>query len=101
MIIVNLILTKDFCEDILAIPEVSKHSLEDADFIVMGSDGFWDYGDDIQSICDTIYDEIKKNPKRDLCDLIGTIFDKALAKANNYLRGTDNMSCIIIQFLNK
>ena len=88
-------------QDILAIPEVSKHSLEDADFIVMGSDGFWDYGDDIQSICDTIYDEIKKNPKRDLCDLIGTIFDKALAKANNYLRGTDNMSCIIIQFLNK
>ena len=65
----------------------------------MGSDGFWDYGEDIQTICDKIYDEITKNPKRDLCDLIGKIFDKALAKANNYLRGTDNMSCIIIQFL--
>ena len=88
-------------QDILAIPEVSKYSLEDADFIVMASDGFWDYGDDMKTICDNIYDEIKKNPKRDLCDLIGTIFDKALAKANNYLRGTDNMSCIIIQFLNK
>ena len=86
-------------QDVLAIPEVYKYNLEDADFIVMGSDGFWDYGDDVQIICDNIYDEIKKNPKRDLCDLIGTIFDKALAKANNYLRGTDNMSCIIIQFL--
>ena len=86
-------------QDVLAIPEVYKYSLEDVDFIVMGSDGFWDYGEDIQTICDKIYDEIKKNPKRDLCDLIGTMFDKALAKANNYLRGTDNMSCIIIQFL--
>ena len=86
-------------QDVLAIPEVYKYPLDDVDFIVMGSDGFWDYGEDIQTICDNIYDEIKKNPKRDLCDLIGTIFDKALAKANNYLRGTDNMSCIIIQFL--
>ena len=72
---------------------------EDVDFIVMGSDGFWDYGDDVQTICDNIYNEIKKNQKRDLCDLIGNIFDKGLAKANNYLRGTDNMSCIIIQFV--
>ena len=86
-------------QSVLAIPEVYKYSLEDVDFIVMGSDGFWDYGEDIQTICDKIYDEITKNPKRDLCDLIGKIFDKALAKANNYLRGTDNMSCIIIQFL--
>ena len=86
-------------QDVIAIPEVYKYSLEDVDFIVMGSDGFWDYGEDYQTICDNIYDELKKNPKRDLCDLIGTFFDKALAKANNYLRGTDNMSCIIIQFL--
>ena len=86
-------------QDVIAMPEVYKYPLEDVDFIVMGSDGFWDYGEDYQTICDNIYDELKKNPKRDLCDLIGTIFDKALAKANNYLRGTDNMSCIIIQFL--
>ena len=71
-------------QDIIAVPEVYKYPLEDIDFIVMGSDGFWDYGDDVQIICDNIYEEIKKNPKRDLCDLIGTIFDKALAKANNY-----------------
>ena len=88
-------------QDVLAIPEVNKYSLDDVDFIVMGSDGFWDYGDDIKTICDNIYNELKKKPKRDLCDLIGSIFDKALAKANNYLRGTDNMSCIIIQFLQK
>ena len=86
-------------QDVLAIPEVKKYSLDDVDFIVMGSDGFWDYGDSIQTICDNIYNELKKNPKRDLCDLIGNIFDKGLAKANNYLRGTDNMSCIIIQFM--
>ena len=86
-------------QDILGIPEVYKYFLEDVDFIVMGSDGFWDYGEDIQTICDHIYDELKKNPKRDLSDLIGTFFDKALAKGNNYLRGTDNMSCIIIQFI--
>ena len=86
-------------QDVLAIPEVTKYSLDDVDFIVMGSDGFWDYGDDVQTICDNIYNEIKKNQKRDLCDLIGNIFDKGLAKANNYLRGTDNMSCIIIQFV--
>ena len=86
-------------QDVLAIPEVMKYSLDDVDFIVMGSDGFWDYGDDIQTICDNIYKEIKNNPKKDLCDLIGNIFDKGLAKANNYLRGTDNMSCIIIQFI--
>ena len=86
-------------QNILAIPEVFKYSLDEVDFIVMGSDGFWDYGDDIQSICDHIYEELKKNQKRDLCDLIGSMFDKALAKANNYLRGTDNMSCIIIQFI--
>ena len=86
-------------QDVLAIPEVNKYSLDDVDFIIMGSDGFWDYGDDIQTICDNIYNEIKKDPKRDLCKLIGTIFDKGLAKANNYLRGTDNMSCVIIQFM--
>ena len=86
-------------QDVICIPEVYKYPLDDVDFIVMGTDGFWDYGEDIQTICDNIYDEIKKNPKRDLCDLIGTMFDKALAKANNYLRGTDNMCCIIIQFL--
>ena len=86
-------------QDVLAIPEVMKYSLDDVDFIVMGSDGFWDYGDDIQTICDNIYKEIKNNPKKDLCDLIGNIFDKGLAKSNNYLRGTDNMSCIIIQFI--
>lgn len=86
-------------QDVLAIPEVMKYSLDDVDFIVMGSDGFWDYGDDIQTICDNIYKEIKNNPKKDLCELIGNIFDKGLAKSNNYLRGTDNMSCIIIQFI--
>jgi protein phosphatase 1G len=86
-------------QNILAIPEVYKYSLDEVDFIVMGSDGFWDYGEDIQTICDHIYDELKKNQKRDLCDLIGSMFDKALAKANSYLRGTDNMSCIIIQFI--
>ena len=88
-------------QDVIAIPEVNKYSLEDVDFIVMGSDGFWDYGDDIKTICDNIYNELKKDPERDLCNLIGNIFDKALAKANNYLRGTDNMSCIIIQFIKK
>ena len=86
-------------QDVLAIPEVNKYFLDDVDFIVMGSDGFWDYGEDYKTICDNIYNELKKNPKKDLCDLIGNIFDKALAKANNYLRGTDNMSCIIIQFM--
>ena len=86
-------------QDVLAIPEVSKYSTDDVDFIVMGSDGFWDYGDDISTICDNISKELKNNPKKDLCDLIGNIFDKGLAKANNYLRGTDNMSCIIIQFI--
>ena len=88
-------------QDVIAIPEVNKYSLEDVDFIVMGSDGFWDYGDDIKTICDNIYNELKKDPERDLCNLIGNFFDKALAKANNYLRGTDNMSCIIIQFIKK
>ena len=88
-------------QDVIAIPEVNKYSLEDVDFIVMGSDGFWDYGDDIKTICDNIYNELKKDPERDLCNLIGNFFDKALAKANNYLRGTDNMSCIIIQYIKK
>ena len=88
-------------QDVLAIPEVNKYFLDDVDFIVMASDGFWDYGDDHKAICDNIYNELKKNPKKDLCELIGNIFDKALAKANNYLRGTDNMSCIIIQFIKK
>ena len=88
-------------QDVLAIPEVKKYPLDDVDFIIMGSDGFWDYGDDIKTICDNINNELKKNPKKDLCELIGNIFDKGLAKANNYLRGTDNMSCIIIQFLKK
>ena len=37
-------------QDVIAIPEVNKYSLEDVDFIVMGSDGFWDYGDDIKTI---------------------------------------------------
>jgi len=86
-------------QDIIPIPNVYKNSLDNVDFIVMGSDGFWDYGESEQNICEFINDEIKKDPKRDLCELIGSIFDKGLAKANNYLRGTDNMSCIIIQFI--
>ena len=40
------------------------------------------------------------NPKKKLSDTIAEIFDKLVSKTNNIPIVTDNMSCIIVQFVN-
>ena len=51
-------------------------------------------------ICEFIDKEIKENPENDLSEILKKIFDRCVSPVSGVVLGTDNMSCIIIQFLN-
>jgi protein phosphatase 1G len=86
---------------ITSYPEVKKIQIsEDIDFIIMASDGVWDCVDQ-QKLCESIEKELKENKNNKLSNIIGNIFDNIISKNNFSSIGTDNMSCIIIQFKNK
>lgn len=88
-------------QSVISIPEITViEETEDIDFIIMGCDGVWDCVKR-QNVCEFIYKEIKENPKKKLSDILEVIFDKCVSKASGVVLGTDNMSCIIIQFLNQ
>ena len=87
-------------QSVIALPEITKIEFsEDIEFIIMGCDGVWDCVKR-QMICESIDKEIKENPENDLSEILKKIFDRCVSPVSGVVLGTDNMSCIIIQFLN-
>ena len=87
-------------QSVIALPEITKiEDTEGIDFIIMGCDGVWDCVKR-QMVCEFVEKEIKENPKKDLSEILKKIFDRCVSPVSGVVLGTDNMSCIIIQFLN-
>ena len=86
-------------QSVIALPEITKiEDTEGIDFIIMGCDGVWDCVKR-QLVCDFIDKEIRENPDKKLSDILKVIFDKCVSPIWGVVLGTDNMSCIIVQFL--
>ena len=88
-------------QSVIAVPEITK--IEDTDeieFIIMGCDGVWDCVKR-QLVCDFVDKQIRENPEKNLSEILKVIFDRCVSPVWGVVLGTDNMSCIIIQFLNK
>ena len=50
-------------------------------------------------MCDFVDKEIKENPDKKLSDILKVIFERCVSQVSGVVIGTDNMSCIIVQFL--
>jgi serine/threonine protein phosphatase PrpC len=86
-------------QSVIAVPEITKIELtNDIDFIIMGCDGVWDCVKR-QLVCDFVDKEIKENPDKKLSDILKVIFERCVSQVSGVVIGTDNMSCIIVQFL--
>ena len=87
-------------QSVIALPEITKiEDTEGIDFIIMGCDGVWDCVKR-QMVCEFIEKEINENPGNNLSEILKKIFDRCVSPVWGVILGTDNMSCIIIQFLN-
>lgn len=101
---------KFYEQSVTAYPEITKvKNTDDIEFIIMGCDGLWDCVEP-QKLCENISQRIKTGPELPLSKIISDIFDQIISKTNNskyiidnyYIIvpiGTDNMTCILIQFL--
>ena len=90
---------KRYEQSVIALPEITKiEDTEGIDFIIMGCDGVWDCVKR-QLVCDFVDKEISENPYKNLSEILKKIFDRCVSSVWGVVLGTDNMSCIIIQFL--
>ena len=90
---------KVYEQSVIAVPEITKIELtNDIDFIIMGCDGVWDCVKR-QLVCDFVSKQIKENPDKNLSDILKVIFERCVAPVYGVVVGTDNMSCIVVQFL--
>ena len=86
-------------QSVISLPEITKiDNIDDIDFIIMGCDGVQDCVKR-QLVCDFVDREIRENPDKNLSEILKVIFDKCVSPVWGVILGTDNMSCIIIQFL--
>ena len=86
-------------QSVISLPEITKiEDTEGIDFIIMGCDGVWDCVKR-QMVCDFVEKEIKANPEQKLSEILKKIFDRCVSRVSGVILGTDNMSCLIIQFL--
>ena len=86
-------------QSVIALPEITKiEDTDGIDFIIMGCDGVWDCVKR-QLVCDFVDKQIKENPDKNLSDILKIIFDRCVSSVSGVILGTDNMSCIIVQFL--
>jgi len=77
-------------------PEINKFKItSDMEFIVMGCDGIWDCVD-VQKFCMHISKKLQE--KMPLPLIIKEAFSMLLSKNVESSAGSDNMTCIIIQF---
>lgn len=81
---------------VTAYPEFTTYELtEDSEFLVSACDGIWDCVDP-QKLCEFISKELKKGISTS--KIIAMIEDMVISKTNNSPIGTDNMTCLILQF---
>jgi protein phosphatase 1G len=81
---------------VTAYPEILTYELTPtSEFLVIACDGIWDCVEP-QKFCEFISEELKKQIK--ISDIIGSIQDMVLSKTINSPIGTDNMTCIVVQF---
>ena len=86
-------------QSVISLPEITKiEDTEGIDFIILGCDGVWDCVKR-QLVCDFVDSQIREHPKKNLSEILKVIFDKCVSPVWGVVLGTDNMSCIIIQFL--
>ncbi len=94
---------KTYEQSVTSYPEIRKIKRKNIEFIVMGWDGIMDcYAQRKQyenTLCNDISKKIKE--KEGLGSIIVKLLEKNLSPTNGQALGTDNMTCIIIQFLNK
>ena len=87
-------------QSVIALPEITKiEDTQGIEFIIMGCDGVWDCVKR-QLVCDFVDKQIRENPHNNLSEILKVIFDRCVSPVSGVVLGTDNMSCIIIQFLN-
>ena len=90
---------KVYEQSVIAVPEITKVKLtNDIDFIIMGCDGVWDCVKR-QLVCEFVEKQIKENPNQKLSEILKVIFQRCVSPVWGVVVGTDNISCIIIQFL--
>ena len=86
-------------QSVISLPEITKiEDTEGIDFIILGCDGVWDCVKR-QLVCDFVDSQIREDPKKNLSDILKVIFDRCVSPVWGVVLGTDNMSCIILQFL--
>jgi serine/threonine protein phosphatase PrpC len=98
---------KYFDQAVTAYPEITKLKItKDMQFVILGCDGVWDCVD-VQKLCEHISIKLATGKKLHHSLILADLFDQIVAKTNNskVLRfyilapiGTDNMSCIIVEF---
>ena len=90
---------KRYEQSVIAVPDITRiDNIDNIDFIIMACDGVWDCVKR-QLLCEFMEKEINENPEADLSEILKKIFDKCISPVLGIILGTDNMSCIIIQFL--
>lgn len=81
---------------VTAYPEFTTYQLtENSEFLVSACDGIWDCVDP-QKLCEYIAKELKNGVSTS--KIIEQIEDMVISKTNNSPIGTDNMTCLILQF---
>ena len=86
-------------QSVISLPEITKiEDTDGIDFIIMGCDGVWDCVKR-QLVCEFVDRQIRENPDQKLSEILKVIFDRCVSPIWGVILGTDNMSCIIVQFL--
>ena len=81
---------------VICCPEIRKFKItSDMEFIIMGCDGIWDCVD-VQKFCE--YISKKLGEKIAISVILKDIFSKMISKNIEQKVGSDNMTCLIIEF---
>ncbi len=81
---------------VICLPEINKFKItSDMQFIIMGCDGIWDCVE-IQKFCDFISKKLKE--KVSIPMILKELFSTIISKSNERKFGSDNMTCMIIEF---
>ena len=82
-------------------PDVLFESLSNHDdYIIMGCDGIWECITN-EAISDYIYDKIHNNPGISLGTILEELFERNVALDSESEKGSDNMTCLLIQLKKK
>ncbi len=81
---------------VICVPEINKFKItSDMQFIIMGCDGIWDCVE-TQKFCDFISRKLKEKVSIPL--ILKELFSTIISKSNEKKFGSDNMTCLIIEF---